>query len=95
MKHGRAPLTLSELQKRFSDPETCLAFLEKARWPDGPVCLSCGGVNHASRITTLPGRLTCLDCGRPLSKALRDEKVWNFCRMAGNADLRKEMKVVG
>lgn len=67
MKPGKDPLTLPALQKRFSDPATCLAFLEKARWPDGPVCPGCGVVNHASRITTLPGRFTCLDCGKRFS----------------------------
>ena len=67
MKPGKDPLTLPALQKRFSDPATCLAVLEKARWPDGPVCLGCGVVNHASRITTLPGRFTCLDCGKRFS----------------------------
>jgi transposase-like protein len=67
MKPGKDPLTLPALQKRFSDPATCLAFLEKARWPDGPVCPGCGVINHASRITTLPGRFTCLDCGKRFS----------------------------
>ena len=67
MKPGKDPLTLPALQKRFSDPATCLALLEKARWPDGPVCPGCGVVNHASRITALPGRFTCLDCGKRFS----------------------------
>ena len=67
MKPGKDPLTLAALQKRFSDPATCLAFLEKARWPDGPVCPACGVIDHASRITTLPGRFTCLDCGKRFS----------------------------
>jgi transposase-like protein len=67
MKSGKDPLTLAALQKRFCDPAACLAFLEKARWPDGPVCPGCGVVNHASRITTLPGRFTCLDCRKRFS----------------------------
>jgi hypothetical protein len=52
MKPGKDALTLAALQKRFSDPATCLAVLEKAPWPDGPVCPGCGVVNRASRITT-------------------------------------------
>ena len=67
MKPGKDLLTLAALRKRFCDPAACLAFLEKARWPDGPVCPGCGVVNHASRITTLPGRFTCLDCGKRFS----------------------------
>lgn len=63
MKPGRDPLTLLELQRRFSDEERCLAFLEHARWPHGPVCPRCGVVDRASRITTRPGSFTCLDCG--------------------------------
>lgn len=67
MKPGKDPLTLAQLQKRFCDPAACLAFLEKARWPAGPVCPACGVVDRSSRITTLPGRFTCLDCGKRFS----------------------------
>jgi transposase-like protein len=67
MKPGRDPLTLEELQRRFSDEAQCLAFLENARWPSGPVCPACGSVNRASRITTRPGRFACLDCGKRFS----------------------------
>ena len=35
-----------------------------ARWAGLP---GCGVINHASRITTLPGRFTCLDCGKRFS----------------------------
>jgi hypothetical protein len=62
MKPGRDPLTLAALQARFCDEGQCLDFLERARWPAGPVCPKCGVVNHASRISTLPGRFTCLSC---------------------------------
>jgi len=67
MKPGRDPLTLAELQRRFSDEEKCLAFLERARWPEGKVCPNCGAVDHASRLTTRPGEFTCLDCMRRFS----------------------------
>jgi len=67
MKPGRDPLTLSELQRRFSDEKKCLAFLERARWPRGPVCPACGTIGHASRITTRPGEFTCLSCKRRFS----------------------------
>jgi len=67
MKPGRDPLTLAELQRRFSDETECLRFLERARWPDGPVCPRCGSTDHASRVTTRPGDFTCLDCMRRFS----------------------------
>ncbi len=67
MKSGKDPLTLAALQRRFSDPAACLTVLERARWPDGPVCPACGVVNRASRITTRPGNFACLDCGKRFS----------------------------
>lgn len=39
-------------------------LLEKARWPDGPVCMSCGAHGAASRLTTRPGLWTCKACRR-------------------------------
>lgn len=63
----RDPLTLPVLQRRFDTEEKALAWLEQARWPEGPVCPSCGSVNRASRITTRPGRFTCLECKRRFS----------------------------
>src|SRR5215831_14515543 len=67
MKPGRDPLTLTELQRRFCDEDKCLAFLERARWPKGPVCPSCGTANRASLLTTRPGEFTCLACMRRFS----------------------------
>jgi transposase-like protein len=62
LKPGHDPLTLAALQRRFNDEAKCLAFLERARWPHGPECPACGTINRASRITTRPGRFTCLAC---------------------------------
>ncbi len=67
MQPGLDPLTLAALQKRFCDEDTCLAFLEQARWPVGPVCPACGTTDRASRITTRPGLFTCLECGKQFS----------------------------
>ena len=61
------PLALATLQRRFREPALCLAILEKARWPAGPACPGCGGINRSSRITTRPGRFACLDCGKRFS----------------------------
>ena len=67
MTQKRDPLTLAELQRRFDTDDKALAWLEQARWPHGPVCPACGCINRASRITTLPGRFTCLACKRRFS----------------------------
>lgn len=37
------PSTLLEAIRYFSDPDRCLAFMVAMRWPDGPVCPTCGG----------------------------------------------------
>ena len=55
MKPGRDPLTLAALQRRFDTEEKAQAWLEQARWPNGPVCPACGSIDRASRITTRPG----------------------------------------
>ncbi|MBO0737417.1 MAG: transposase [Alphaproteobacteria bacterium] len=46
MKPRRDPLALAERQRRFSDESECLAFLEHARWPQGPVCPACASVER-------------------------------------------------
>lgn len=38
------PRSLIEFQKRFPDEAACAAYLREARWPEGFVCPSCGGV---------------------------------------------------
>jgi transposase-like protein len=67
LRPGKDPLTLAALRERFNDESKCLAFLEHARWPHGPVCPACGVIDNASRITTRPGEFTCLSCKRRFS----------------------------
>jgi len=35
-------MSISQLFERFPDSETARIYLEKRRWPDGPVCPHCG-----------------------------------------------------
>lgn len=37
--------TLLELSERFATRESCEEFLQKLRWPNGPVCPRCGSAN--------------------------------------------------
>jgi transposase-like protein len=67
VKPGRDPLTLGELRRRFNEEAACFAFLERARWPHGPVCPACGSINRASRISTRRGQFTCLECRKRFS----------------------------
>ncbi len=61
----RAPQTLIEAIRYFSDPDVCVAFVASLRWPDGPVCPTCGGTEH-SYLTTR--RLwKCKNCKRQFS----------------------------
>src|ERR1700683_2880269 len=37
-------------EPRFTKDDAARAYLEKLRWPDGPICPHCGVVNHAYAI---------------------------------------------
>jgi transposase-like protein len=41
------PQTLIEAIRYFSDQDVCVQFVAQLRWPDGPVCPSCGGTEHS------------------------------------------------
>jgi transposase-like protein len=41
------PTTLLEAIRYFSDPEVCVQYVAKLRWPDGPVCPRCDGREHS------------------------------------------------
>ena len=48
MKRGAdmsEPTTLIEAIEYFSDPDVCLDFMVKLRWPDGVSCPTCGSVD--------------------------------------------------
>ncbi len=44
----------------FQSPETARAWLEKLRWPEGPVCSHCGTIGHAYK-TKKPGWYRCAE----------------------------------
>ena len=51
MTTKRKPTNLLEAVRYFSDLEICTEFVAKLRWPQGPVCPKCGGLDH-SYLTT-------------------------------------------
>jgi transposase-like protein len=51
MSKKRLPANLLEAIRYFSDLDVCTDFVAKLRWPNGPVCLKCGGTEH-SYLTT-------------------------------------------
>jgi hypothetical protein len=38
----------------FTDEDAAWAHYEKLRWPDGPICPECGGVNNSTRLESKP-----------------------------------------
>jgi transposase-like protein len=49
MENGE--INLIELAQHFSDEQKAREYIEKLRWPDGPVCPHCGEINNAYRLT--------------------------------------------
>jgi transposase-like protein len=49
-------LNLIALAKHFSDEDKAREFLEKLRWPDGPICPHCGVLNNAYRLEPKPSK---------------------------------------
>ena len=54
MENGE--LNLIALAQHFSDEDKARQFVEKLRWPDGPVCPKCGEVNNAYRLEPKPSK---------------------------------------
>jgi transposase-like protein len=51
MTKRKQPTNLLEAIRYFSDLDVATEFVAKLRWPNGPVCPACGGVEH-SYLTT-------------------------------------------
>lgn len=54
----------------FHDEDAAREYLEGIRWPDGPVCPHCGGMEKAYKLegkTTRPGLYKCADCRKPFT----------------------------
>jgi transposase-like protein len=47
-------LNLIALAQHFSDEDKAREFIEKLRWPDGPVCPHCGEINNAYKLEPKP-----------------------------------------
>jgi transposase-like protein len=45
----------------FQSPELAREWLEKQRWPEGPVCSHCGVVNHSYKNKAKPGYFRCAE----------------------------------
>ncbi len=69
---ARAHSVFADLLKQFSDEDKARAYLESRRWPRGPMCPRCGGV-EPYKITPKPGSPTreglwkCRACRQPFT----------------------------
>ena len=59
------PRTRLELDEFFPDDAACLEYVEGLRWPEGFVCVGCGGLGGVWRASR--GRLVCPHCRRQTS----------------------------
>ncbi len=67
MSEKPLPTTLVEAIRYFDDPQTCIDFVAKLRWPNGPVCPSCGGTEHSYLTTRRVWKCRAKDCHRQFS----------------------------
>lgn len=49
-------LNLATIAVHFSDEEKAREFLEKQRWPEGPICPHCGELDNAYRLQPKPSK---------------------------------------
>jgi transposase-like protein len=54
MENGE--INLIELAQHFSNEDAAREYIEKLRWPDGPVCPHCGLLNNAYRLAPKPSK---------------------------------------
>ena len=57
----------------FNNEEAARAHFERLRWPDGPVCPHCGGIDCATELqgkSTRPGLYKCKQCQKPFTATI-------------------------
>jgi transposase-like protein len=66
-------MTLFSSQSRFRDEAAIRIYLERIRWPKGPVCPHCRTVNRAYRMEKKPGVYRCgrADCRKDFNVRTR------------------------
>ena len=61
-KHFREGLSLVQLTRMFPTDEAAAAWVEKIRWPEGPICPHCGSHRIAHPVTHKTMTHRCKDC---------------------------------
>lgn len=78
------PENLLGFQRMFPDEAACLRYLEQVRWPEGFVCVRCGGRGDPQRLATRGRVLRCRSCrheasvtaGTIMHRSKTDLHVW-------------------
>ena len=66
-------MTIDLTDPIFNDEEAARAHFEGLRWPDGPVCPHCGGVDAATELrgkSTRRGLYKCKQCHKPFTATI-------------------------
>lgn len=65
MSEQTTPTTLLQAVRYFADPEVCVQYVARLRWPDGPVCPTCESKEHSYLTTRRVWK--CKSCKRQFS----------------------------
>jgi transposase-like protein len=66
-------MTINLTDPIFTDEDAARAHFEALRWPNGPVCPHCGGVDSATELrgkSTRPGVYKCKQCRKPFTATI-------------------------
>ena len=66
-------MTVNLTDPIFTDEDAARAHFEALRWPKGPVCPHCGGVECATELqgkSTRPGVYKCKQCRKPFTATI-------------------------
>ena len=74
MKLKANTISIVELLRRFPDDQACIDWLERVRWPEGPVCPHCGGVENISQPASKPNTYWHKDCKKQFTVTTKTVK---------------------
>src|ERR1700720_769108 len=72
---GDKAMNLVDLMERFNTIDAAREYLEKQRWPEGPICPHCGLIGEAYKLKSKPGAKSpirkgvwkCSGCRKPFT----------------------------
>jgi transposase-like protein len=72
---GDKAMNLADLMEKFSTVDAAREYLERQRWPEGPICPHCGVIGEAYKLKSKPGAKSpirkgvwkCSGCRKPFT----------------------------